>query len=74
MTMVDSRTIYAKEVSQLILENYGNDVKVFQSVIPFSVRAAEISAEGVSIFSHDPHGKVAHAYEALVKEVLSNER
>lgn len=74
MTMVDSRTIYAKEVSQLILENYGNDVKVFQSVIPFSVRAAEISAEGVSIFSHDLHGKVAHAYEALVKEVLSNER
>ena len=73
MSMVDSRTVYAKEVSELLQDTYGGKVKIFESVIPFSVRAAEISAEGVSIFKHDPNGKVASAFETLVEEVLSNE-
>jgi chromosome partitioning protein len=42
-------------------------------MIPCSVRAEEISAEGVSIFKHDPRGKVSKAYESLAKEVLANE-
>ena len=37
-----------------------------------SVRAAEISAEGVSIYKHDPKGKVASAYDSLTKEVLAD--
>jgi chromosome partitioning protein len=45
---------------------------VFEQGIPRSVRAAEISAEGKSIFAHDPKGKVAEAYRALTKEVLRN--
>lgn len=73
MTMVDSRTNYAKDISRLVVENYGSRVKVFDSSIPVSVRAAEISAEGISIYKHDPNGKVAKAYEALTKEVLGNE-
>lgn len=73
MTMVDSRTNYAKDISRLVVENYGSRVKVFDSSIPVSVRAAEISAEGISIYRHDPNGKVAKAYEALTKEVLGNE-
>ncbi len=36
------------------------------------MRAAEISAEGKSIFAHDPKGKVAEAYRALTKEGLRN--
>ena len=57
LTMVDSRTNYAKEISALIREAYGNNIKVFSTDIPRSVRAAEISAEGKSIFQHDPKGK-----------------
>lgn len=45
---------------------------MFEQGIPRSVRAAEISAEGKSIFAHDPKGKVAEAYRALTKEVLRN--
>ena len=37
-----------------------------------SVRAAEISAEGVSIYKHDPKWKVASAYDSLTKEVLAD--
>lgn len=45
---------------------------MFEQGIPRSVRAEEISAEGKSIFAHDPKGKVAEAYRALTKEVLRN--
>ena len=72
LTMVDSRTNYAKEISALIREAYGSNIKVFSTDIPRSVRAAEISAEGKSIFQHDPKGKVAEAYRVLTKEVLSD--
>ena len=72
LTMVDSRTTYAKEIANLIRENYGTKLKVYQTDIPRSVRAEEISAEGKSIFRHDPKGKVAEAYRILTREVISN--
>ena len=70
LTMVDSRTNNAKEIGDLIRETYGSRLKVFDVEIPRSVRAAEISAEGKSIFAHDPGGKVAAAYKDLTKEVI----
>ena len=54
ITMVDNRTNYARDISDLIFDTYGNQIKIFPQSIPFSVRAAEISAEGISIFEHDP--------------------
>jgi len=74
LTMVDSRTNYAKEISALLRETYGGKIKVFATDIPHSVRAAEISAEGKSIYAHDPGGKVAEAYQELTKEVLKIEK
>ena len=73
LTMVDNRTNYAKDISNLLIENYGSKVHIFENSIPMSVRAAEISAEGVIIYKHDPNGKVASAYKSLTKEVLCNE-
>ncbi|MBQ6489827.1 MAG: ParA family protein [Solobacterium sp.] len=72
LTMVDGRTNYGREISSLIRDTYGGHIKIFNSEIPRSVRAAEISAEGKSIFLHDPKGKVAEAYQNLTKEVLTN--
>ena len=72
LTMVDSRTNDAKEISQLIRDTYGGKLKVYSTDIPRSVRATEISAEGKSIFAHDPNGKVADAYRTLTKEVMKN--
>ena len=73
LTMVDNRTNYARDISNLLIENYGSRVRIFENSIPLSVRAAEISAEGVSIYQHDPNGKVASAYQSLTEEVLANE-
>ena len=72
LTMVDSRTNYSRDISKLIRDNYGGKLKVYEADIPRSVRAEEISAEGTSIFKHDPKGKVAEAYRILTKEVLHN--
>ena len=74
LTMVDSRTNYARDISQLLRETYGSKLRVFAVDIPHSVRAAEISAEGKSIFTHDPKGKVATAYHALTQEVMKIEK
>lgn len=73
LTMVDYRTNYAKDTTDALFSKYGNNVHIFSNSIPLSVRAAETSAEGVSIFVHDGSGKVAKAYEALTEEVLVNE-
>ena len=72
LTMVDSRTNYARDISNLIRETYSGKIKIFGPDIPLSVRAAEISAEGKSIYAHDPKGKVAAAYRELTREVLSS--
>ena len=73
LTMVDSRTNNSREIASLLRSTYGGKIKIFNTEIPRSIRAAEISAEGKSIFEHDPGGKVAEAYHALTKEVLQIE-
>ena len=72
LTMTDSRTTYDKQISNLIRQAYGGKIKVFEPTIPRSVRAAEISTTGESIFTYDPKGKVAEAYQSLTKEVLAD--
>ncbi len=74
LTMVNERTNYAKDIMALLHEAYGGKLKIFDSLIPLSVRAAEISAEGKSIYAHDPHGKVAEAYRLLTGEVMNIEK
>ena len=69
--MVDNRTNYAKEISQLVYDSYSSAVKVFDTQIPISVRTAETSLEGSSIYKYDPKGKAAVAYKVLTKEVLN---
>ena len=73
LTMVDSRTNNAKSIIASLRQT-GDLLRVFDTEIPFSVRAAETSIEGKSIFAHDGRGKVAAAYEALVKEVMEHEQ
>ena len=72
MTMTDSRTNYGKQISNLIRQAYGKHLKVFEQTIPRSVRAAETSAAGKSIFAYDSKGKVAEAYKSLTREVMAN--
>ena len=71
ITMADMRTNYSREIIELLRNTYGSKLLIFDSIIPLSIRAAETSAEGRSIYLHDPAGKVSAAYTALTQEVLS---
>ena len=72
LTMTDSRTNYGQQIDNLIRGAYGSKIKVFDQTLPRSVRAAEISAVGKSIYQHDPKGKVAEAYKSLTREVMAD--
>ena len=72
LTMVDNRTNYAKDIALQVYDAYSSSIRVFDCQIPLSVRAAEISAEGSSLYVYDPKGKAAFAYTSLIKEVVNN--
>jgi chromosome partitioning protein len=69
-TLVDSRTIHAKEAIEILEENFGD--RVFASRIKKTVRFAEAPVKGMSVLKYDPKGTAADAYRQLAKEVLSN--
>lgn len=73
-TMVDSRTNNTKDIIETLRDTVGQNIRIFDTEIPHSVRAAECSLTGESIFAHDKTGKVAAAYENLTKEVEQLER
>lgn len=70
LTMIDERTCHAREIISLVQEVYKDNIYIFTSMIPHSVRAVESTAGGYSIFVHDKRCKAAAAYDALTKEVL----
>lgn len=74
INMLDRRATFTKDIIALIREHFGSNMKVFNTEIPLSVRAVEATAEGKSIFQHDPNGKVADAFFRLTKEVNQDER
>jgi len=69
-TMVDSRTLHAKEAIQILEENFGD--RVFGARIRKTIRFAEAPVKGMSVLKYDPSGTAADAYRQLAKEVLSN--
>ena len=71
-TMIDRRTVYAKEIVQEVNEVYGKTIPVFPIEIPVSVRASETSQAAKTIYEYDPKGKAAAAYHALTQEVLEH--
>ena len=72
LTMVDTRTNFTRGMISSIESAYGRNIRIFGEYIPRSIRAAEPTAKGISIFSHEPDGKVAAAYAALTREVMAD--
>jgi chromosome partitioning protein len=71
-TLVDSRTIHAKEAIEILEENFGD--RVFASRIRKTIRFAEAPVKGMSVLKYDPDGVAAQSYRDLAKEVLSHGR
>lgn len=70
LTLADMRTNLARATESSLKENYGRFIKVYQTVIPVAIKAAETSAAGKSIYSYDKDSTVARAYQAFTKEVV----
>lgn len=70
LTLADMRTNLARATADSLKQNYGRVIKVYQTVIPVAVKAAETSAAGQSIYSYDKNGSAARAYQAFTREVV----
>jgi chromosome partitioning protein len=69
-TLVDSRTVHAKEAIEILEENFGD--RVFATRIKKTIRFAEAPVKGTSVLKYDPDGVAANSYRELAKEVLRN--
>ena len=72
LTLADMRTNLARATAESLKQNYGRMIKVYDTVIPVGVKAAETSAAGESIYSYDKNSPVAKAYAAFTKEVVQD--
>jgi chromosome partitioning protein len=69
-TMLDSRTVHAKEAVEILEENFGD--LVFESRINKAIKFAEAPVSGASVLKYDPKGKAAKSYRKLAEEVLTH--
>ena len=70
LTLADMRTNLARATAESLKQNYGRVVRVYKTVIPISVKAAETSAAGKSIYCYDKNGAAAKAYADFTGEVM----
>ena len=69
-TMLDSRTVHAKEAVEILEENFGE--LVFKSRIKKAIKFAEAPVRGSSVLKYDPKSNAADYYRELAKEVLTH--
>lgn len=69
LTMVDGRTTLSRQVTDQVLEHFGD--LLFKTRVPRNVRLAEAPSFGVSVFEHNKRSKGAKSYKNLAKEVES---
>lgn len=72
LTLADMRTNLAQATANSLKSNYGNVIKVYQTVIPVAIKAAETSASGKSIYSYDKYNAASKAYQNFTREVLAD--
>ncbi len=69
-TMTNSRTLHSKEVIEVTKRAFGDKIRVFDTLVPTSVRFKEAPAAGESILTYASNSAGANAYRLLTKEVL----
>lgn len=68
MTMYDTRTRLAHQVVEEVRDFFGE--KVFETLVPRTVRLSEAPSFGKPVTLYDPSGRGAEAYMNLAKEVV----
>lgn len=74
ITLANMQTNLAKSTADTLRENFGNHIKVFDTIIPIGVKAAEATVVGKSVFEHAKDSNVAKAYENLTQEIVHSDK
>lgn len=72
LTIADMKTNMAKTTYDTLKKNYGSKIRIYDTIIPMGIKAAEVSAKGKSIYEIDKNSKPAIAYKNFTKEVVDN--
>ena len=72
LTLASMQTNLAQATATSLKENYGRLIRVYQTVIPVAIKAAEASASGKSIYNYDKHNAAAKAYQDFTREVIAD--
>jgi chromosome partitioning protein len=71
-TMFDARNNLANEVSEQLLQHFGD--AVYRTIIPRNVRLAEAPSHGMPIIRYDSASRGATAYLALAAEMVRRQK
>ncbi len=69
-TMVEERTNLSREMREIIVNNYGDDIKIFDTSIMKTIKVGEANRNKKSVFEECPHHKIAKAYENFGLEII----
>ena len=69
-TMTNSRTLHSQEVMEVTRKTFGDRIRVFDTIIPSSVRFKEAPAAGESILTYAAKSDGANAYRLFTEEVM----
>lgn len=71
-TCVNDRTTSFRDVQKILMNAYGENIRIYGNYIPRSVKAEEAPSYGKSIYEYDTAGKVSGAYGKFTDEFLSS--
>ena len=74
LTICDERTRLFREAKNLLDENYGGRIRIFDTHIPNTVKVGEANYYNQSIIDYDADSKAALAYTTFAREVTDNDR
>ncbi len=69
-TMTNSRTLHSREVIEVTRRAFGDRIRVFDTIIPASVRFKEAPVAGESILTYAARSDGANAYRLFTEEVM----
>ncbi len=69
-TMTNTRTLHSREVIEMTRRVFGERIRIFDTLVPISVRFKEAPVAGQSILTYAPDSDGANAYRLLAREVM----
>ena len=73
MTMCDSRTILCKTITEQVQETFQEQLRIFDSRIPNTVKVGESIYYSQPLLEYAPESKACLAYRNLAQEVIAYE-